>query len=363
MTLDKPGFAYGPAVCPAPPTPASSHLQKILHRPQHTLSLHHLFPTLIPLANTSSLTFPFPPFSQYGPSHDRSWALEAAMMSSMRRTLNDDPDSEDTLRQASIRRPSTGSMPGSGGGHAAASHRLSLMRGGVEEPLCGCLAENLFRLMRIRLRGGQPELKGLLTEVQTRPVGGPVLTLLSDDGSFVTASAMDVEEVILCTVGGCSESAARAHLMARGGPAHALSDVCLSMMRGMSASLGRQVLVQNLRHVIVGFSGCRAVWSDFLGEGDSMDGEGLARWINGGSSWLVKVMSESDRLRGVDGGRWVPVSWVLPMSEYDLQVYSTYRHETLPSSEYDLQRHDPLLLKTYRQQQSAYTHDDLALVG
>ena len=306
---------------------------------------------------------------QYGPSHDRSWALEAAMQSSMRRTLINDPDVDDV--EVSVRASSSTMAGRSGassaqallGGEPAASHRMAMMESSLEEPLCGCLAENLFRLMRIKLRGEEDELRGLLTEVQSRGKQGPVLTILKDDGSFVTASAMDVEEVVVCTVGGNSDSAAIAHLAAHGGPTHALSDVCLVLMRGLSASLGRQVLVQNLRHVIVGFSGCRALWSDLLlGQEERGPGAGaLSKWAES-QNWMVKVLSESDRLGGVDGGRWVPVSWVLPMSEYDLQVYSTYRHDTLPSSEYDLQRHDPLLMDKYRSKHG-YSYDDLALVG
>lgn len=64
---------------------------------------------------------------------------------------------------------------------------------------------------------------------------------------------------------------------------------------------------------------------------------------------LHQVMSEheSKSKERIKTSKWVPVSWVLPMSDYDLHVYSTYRHSTLPSSEYDLQRHDEQLLNTY----------------
>ena len=63
------------------------------------------------------------------------------------------------------------------------------------------------------------------------------------------------------------------------------------------------------------------------------------------------VPEPSEYVRACSEGaleKWVRVSEILPMSDYDLEAYSTYRHRLEPSSEFDLQRHDPSLLRLYR---------------
>jgi hypothetical protein len=151
-------------------------------------------------------------------------------------------------------------------------------------------------------------------------------------------------------------------------PGSAMDDEQVIMLRALGESYGRRVLVQNLRHVVVGLAGYRALWTDFLlvssilepaacrhssSRGGASEGSShvLAGATHRACIWMVKVVPEIAAYQdaSVEGayGKWVRVSDVLPMSDYDLEAYNTYRHQLLPSSEFDLQRHDSSLQVRY----------------
>ena len=74
----------------------------------------------------------------------------------------------------------------------------------------------------------------------------------------------------------------------------AMEDENAHALWALGESLGRRVLVQNLRHVVVGLAGTRARWSDLLCEDGAVKGSGGGACGGGaaadGLRWLVKVL-------------------------------------------------------------------------
>ena len=146
-------------------------------------------------------------------------------------------------------------------------------------------------------------------------------------------------------------------------PSSALDDEQVIVLRALGESYGRRVLVQNLRHVVVGLAGYRALWTDFIQSScllkPTPDRPGPGKWggekgesmTTSRQSWMVKVVPEvaSYQEASAEGasGKWARVCDILPMSDYDLDNFNTYRHDILPSSEFDLQRHDHSLERLY----------------
>lgn len=150
-------------------------------------------------------------------------------------------------------------------------------------------------------------------------------------------------------------------------PSSAFDDEQVIVLRALGESYGRRVLVQNLRHVVVGLAGYRALWTDFIQSSCLLEptpdrpGLGKGGGVIGGErgesmtpsrqSWMVKVVPEvaSYQEANAEGvsGKWARVCDILPMSDYDLDNFNTYRHDILPSSEFDLQRHDHSLERLY----------------
>eukprot|EP00802_Teleaulax_amphioxeia_P011106 Tamp_11136.p1 GENE.Tamp_11136~~Tamp_11136.p1 ORF type:complete len:567 (-),score=83.77 Tamp_11136:250-1950(-) len=159
-------------------------------------------------------------------------------------------------------------------------------------------------------------------------------------------------------------------------PTYVTEDVNLMMLRALAQSYGRRVLVQNLRHVIVGLSGYRALWTDLILRSSTCVQGGAelllshssrtyaCGWRGGEAepprSCMVKVVAELQAYRAASAkdmlGKWVHASDILAMSDYDLEAYNTYRHQVLPSSEFDLQRHDKSLLGLYRASSSSSSY-------
>jgi len=223
--------------------------------------------------------------------------------------------------------------------------------------LCITLASNLLNVIKVRVHGSTMEegWMGLLTEVQQGTPAGetdavPFFSLLLPEGPLLTIPVGAAEEIQVCSLGDSPFWAARHQLISSHSslcrvPWYIIDDVQLIMLRSMCASFGRKVLVQNLRHTVLGFSGYRALWTDILSTKSVGQEPGEVTGDISRRRWQVKVSAEPS---GFATWKWVPVDQVLPMSEYDLEVYSTYRHNLLPSSEYDLQRHDASLQQRYR---------------
>jgi hypothetical protein len=286
---------------------------------------------------------------------------------------------------------------------------------------CRIVARALLHIVRVTVFSdqGRKTYQGLVTEVLSRqapddastylknsPRTEHTFSLLIKEGLMISVDVSSVEELMVLTLADSPDLAADNHAAActqrvSGGegtrhtlltpmlhatvpqppflvPAEAMDDENLILLRSLGESYGRRVLVQNLRHVLVGLSGYRALWSDFLmltslvclkqtpppppavfaqgaDVGSGFVGEGVLQgWIDlKRRGWMVKVLPdvetyrESTSLGCVADGKWVPVSEILPMSDYDLETYNTHRHQVLPSSEFDLQRHDSALHLRY----------------
>lgn len=301
--------------------------------------------------------------------------------------------------------------------------------------LCRIVARALLHVVRVTVLSdkGRKTYQGLVTEVLNHQPADDTFNsslqaehtfcLLAKEGLMISVAVSSVEELVVLTLAGSPDLAALHHAatstQSGGGwgrarntlltptlhamvlqppflvPAEAMDDENLILLRSLGESYGRRVLVQNLRHVLVGLSGYRALWSDFLmltslvqessssssssrpppsptasvfvhglGAGRGFAGEGgIQGWVDlKRRGWMVKVLPDVETYReavslgGVDG-KWVSVSEILPMSDYDLETYNTYRHQVLPSSEFDLQRHDSALHLRYSSSSSSSDYD------
>eukprot|EP00960_Hanusia_phi_P067548 766653-Hanusia_phi.AAC.10 len=245
------------------------------------------------------------------------------------------------------------------------------------QDVCKVLVSHIFKVIRVMTKSPLAHKEGLLLEVhnsmlladRTRKRGkhhssspssssssSPHLTFLDHTGDLVTFAISEVDEISVCSLGGSEDFLVMnflSKLSLRGVdiPKKILDDHHLIILRALAQSIGRHVLYQNLRHTLLGFSAYRSLWTDFLTsqEEDAAPDSLFSSLDSARRGWLVKVKSDVEAYSRTGSGRskWVPVEEVLPMSEYDLDVYGTYRHELHPSSEFDLQRHDSLLHRRY----------------